>query len=162
MLETLSSIVGILGWVVTGAWMLHGWYIRREDKPRIGMSATLNRIYRNTAEQVVEIVVSIENTGEVRHVFKDITYSLRGSDTKVLTTNPGLLGQLDLPVVLADDQRLFPESWEYSFVDAGQTSTYRALIVIPAAVKLLKLSAIMKYEEKVSDFHSAVWYGYIG
>ena len=162
MLESLSSIVGILGWIITGAWMLRTWYVRREDKPRIGMSAEVNRLYRNQQVQVVEVVATVSNTGDVRHIFRDIAYTLRGSDMKVLTSNPNLMGQLDLPVLLANRVSFFPTSWSYSFVDAGQTSTYKTLLVIPADVKMLKLSVRMWYDDPDSDFHSAAWFGYIG
>lgn len=162
MLESLSSIVGILGWIFTGAWMLRNWYVRREDKPRIGMTAEVNRLYRNQQVQIVEVSSSVANTGDVRHVFKDITYTLRGSDMKGFASNPQLMGQLDLPIVLAKHVSFFPAAWQYSFVDAGQTSTYKTLLVIPADVKILKLSVKMQYSDPDSDFHSAAWFGYVG
>jgi hypothetical protein len=161
MLETLSSIVGILGWIVTGAWMLRGWHVRREDKPKINLNATLREVAVCDGNRIVEILAEVENTGEVRHTFRNITYTLRGSDLKTIESDPALLGQIRLPLKLVTKQRFFPPSWEYSFVDAGQVSKYRSLIVIPDHVRLLKLSVIMSYDESESDFHSAVWHGVI-
>lgn len=162
MLESLSSIVGILGWILTGAWMLRNWYIRREDHPRIGMTAEVVKLYRSQHFQVVEVSATAANTGDVRHVFKDIRYTLRGTNLKNPTPNPNLMGQLDLPIVIGKDVSFFPLSWQYSFVDAGQTSTYKTLLVVPIDVKILKLSVKMQYADPDSDFHSAAWYGYIG
>jgi hypothetical protein len=162
MLEMLSSIVGILGWLVTGLWMLRGWHVRREDKPRINLNASLREIIARDGKRIVEIVAEVENTGEVRHVFKDMTYTLHGSDLSSIEEEPELLGQVYLPIKLATKQRFFPTSWEYSFVDAGQVSRYRSLVSIPEGVKLLKLGVIMSYGDRESDFHSAVWYGVVG
>jgi hypothetical protein len=151
-----------VGWLVTGAWMLRTWYVRREDKPRINVIANLRKIYSNEQQQIVEIEAQIANSGDVRHIFRDMTYSLRGSDLSNIKSSEKALGQVELDYERADCVRFFPETWGYSFVDAGQTSTYRTIVELPASIKLLKLTVNMKYGEHESDFHSAAWFGYVG
>lgn len=158
-LQEFSDWLGIIGWFIAGLWGIRQHLRLRADFPRINLHASMRQIAISGNDRIVEIVVDVENTGNVRHTFRDLTYGIRGSDLTMLGENPALLGQIYLPIVIARHRRFFPESWEYSFVDAGQKSTYRHLIIIPDRVKLAQLRVTMMYNDEESDFHSAVWNG---
>jgi hypothetical protein len=158
-LQEFSDWLGIIGWFITGVWILRDHLRKRNDFPRINLHASLREIARSGNDRVVEVVAEIENSGNVRHVFRSITYSIRGSRLKDLMNDPTILGQVHLPIVVTRSRRFFPRSWEYSFVDAGQKSTYRHLITIPRWVRLAQLHVIMSYDDAESDFHSAMWNG---
>ena len=158
-LQEFSDWLGIVGWFVTGAWIFRDHLKKRADFPRINLHASMREIAKSGDGRVVEVAAEVENTGDVRHVFRNIKYGIRGSDIKSLSASKRALGQVDLPKVIVHDQRFFPKSWEYSFVDAGQKSVYRHLILIPNDARLIQLQVIMLYEDEESDFHSATWNG---
>ena len=161
-LQEFSDWLGIVGWFVTGAWIFRDHLKKRSDFPRINLHASMSELAKSGSSRVVEVTAEIENTGDVRHVFRNLTYGIRGSDLQAVDDNPAILGQVYLPIVIARERRFFPSSWEYSFVDAGQKSTYRHLILIPDRVQLVQLKVIMTYDDAESDFHSATWHGKLG
>lgn len=158
-LQELSDWLGVIGWFTAGFWFIRQHLKLRADFPRINIHAELRQVASSGGNRIVEVIAEVENTGEVRHVFRDLTYGIRGSDLGLVGDNPAILGQVYLPIVVAKRRRFFPSSWEYSFVDAGQKSTYRHLILIPERVKLAQLKVVMSYDDEESDFHSATWHG---
>lgn len=159
MLQEISDWLGIVGWFATGFWFLREHIKKRNDFPRINLHVSMREITKSSDSRVVEVTAEVENTGEVRHVFRSIKYDVRGSDAQDLRESQKALGQVSLPISVVRKRRFFPKSWEYSFVDAGQKSTYKHLILVPAEVKIAQLRVIMSYDEEESDFHSAVWNG---
>lgn len=154
--KLIASILDLIGWFAAGFWLLRNWKVRREDYPKIGMSLECKQIYADHCERILEVVVEVKNEGEVRHIFNDLSFTIDGS--KSLRGSQGS-SLLPFQVDLHKDVRLFPRSWEYSFVDAGQTSTYKRLVKIPSSFKLLRCVAKMKYRDAESDFHSVIWHG---
>ena len=104
--------------------------------------------------RLVEVSVTVHNGGEVRHTFTDLVYHVTGYEVEALN---GEVTTILVPIVTG--KRMFPAVWEYSFVDAGQSSTYRKMVKVPPGVKVIRLEAIMSYSDPESDFHSVIWYG---
>ena len=155
-LQEFSDWLGIVGWFVTGVWIFKDHLKKRADFPRINLHASMREIAKSGDGRVVEVAAEVENTGDVRHVFRSVKYDVRGSDMHGLKGSQKALGQVNLPMSIVRGRRFFPKSWEYSFVDAGQKSTYKHLILVPAKVKIAQLRVIMSYDDEESDFHSAV------
>jgi hypothetical protein len=154
-LKNISSALDIVGWFAAGFWLLRNWKLRREDYPKIGMSVECVDIYADKTERILEVVVSIKNEGEVRHKFRDLTFTIAGSKSKSSSST----NLLPFQITAAKDIKLIPSSWEYSFVDSGQVSTYKRLVTIPPDLKVVRCVAKMMYEDPESDFHSAIWHG---
>ena len=150
---TISSIA-------TCGWVIRNWRLRREDMPRIEMDCRVEKIFVGDVKTIVKISADIKNSGNVRHKFKTMKYDLRGHDGKnVNHTSAKLLHQVDFDIPVRNDQLFFPKTWQYSFVDAGTTSTYTSVIAVPNNIKVMHLSARMLYSERESDFHQAMWVG---
>ena len=144
----------------TCAWVLRNWHRQREDFPKIDLSCCVRAITRTPTHTLVDVTADVKNSGRVRHNIKNMTYDLRGARKDALTEGGDLyLSQVIFPVVIRKDQRFFPTEWQYSFVDATNTTTYRNVILVPNDVDIFHLTVRMQYEEKVSDFHSASWTG---
>jgi hypothetical protein len=158
-IQELSDYLGVSGWFITGAWFIRQHFKRRDDFPRVNVHSSMREIAKSEDKRIVEVIAEIENTGEVRHKFRSIVYDIRGSALENMSEKAGPLDQVHLPILVARDRRFFPKSWEYSFVDAGQKSTYRHLISIPTNVKLVQLKVTMIYEDEESDFHRSFWHG---
>jgi hypothetical protein len=146
--------------IATCGWVIRNWKLRREDMPRIEMDCRIEKIFVGNLKTIIKVCADVKNSGAVRHKFKHIKYDLRGLDGKTINHNSAkLLNQVDFDISLRNDQMFFPKSWEYSFVDAGTTSTYTSVIAIPNNVKVLHLNTKMLYSERESDFHQAIWVG---
>ena len=155
----IADWLTVVGWFITGLWFIRQHLRRREDHARIDLTASMRLVAEAGDHRVVEVIAEVENTGAVRHYIRRLAYTIRGSDMQDLQSDPELLHQVELPVVVARNRRFFPREWVYSFVDAGQKSTYRHLILIPKDLRLVQLAVRMGYEDEESDFHTAVWFG---
>ena len=153
-LEGLSDVLDIAGWFLAGIWFLRGWWIRRDDFPKIRMEASMQNLHTLEGTRLAEVTVTIHNGGDVRHKFTDLVYHVTGYEIDSLNRDVFMN-----PITIATSKPMFPGAWEYSFVDAGQSSTYRKMVKIPPGVKILRLEAVMSYSDPESDFHSAIWYG---
>jgi hypothetical protein len=152
--ERISDALNVIGWFAAGFWFLRGWWIRRDDFPKIRMEASMQTLYAIDGTRLVEVAVTVHNGGEVRHTFTDLVYHVTGYEVESLNREI-----FTTPVSIVTGKRMFPAVWEYSFVDAGQSSTYRKMVRIPPGVKVIRLEAIMSYSDPESDFHSVIWYG---
>jgi hypothetical protein len=159
--QIIINWLNVVGWFAAGFWLLRGHTMRREDFPKIDLHASLRPVVLAPGGRVVEVVVEVENTGVVRHVIRDMKYSLRGAMSKSVSARSDENPEVNLPLKFIEDRELFPESWEYTFVDPGTTSRYRQLIFLAGNADLYELSVKMKYDDPESDFHTAVWFGLI-
>ncbi len=114
----------------------------------------MQTLYTIGSARLVEASVTVHNGGEVRHKFEDLVYHVTGYEVESLNRD---IFTTAVPIVTG--RRMFPAFWEYSFVDAGQSSTYKKMVTIPPSVKVIRLEAIMSYSDPESDFHSVIWYG---
>lgn len=154
-LKNISSVLDIIGWFAAGFWLLRTWKVQREDFPKIGMQVDCKEIYADDTDRILEVEVNVKNEGLVRHLFQDLTFTIVGS-----RVSPRFKTRL-LPfqITVVKDVKLIPKSWEYSFVDSGQTSSYKRLVTVPSDLKILRCVARMRYNDAESDFHSAIWHG---
>jgi hypothetical protein len=152
--EKVSSALNVIGWFAAGFWFLRGWWIRRDDFPKIRMETSMSLLYELDGTRIAEVTVTVHNSGDVRHTFAELTYSVVGYEIESLNRELYMT-----PVQIKANKPMFPAAWEYSFVDAGQSSTYRKMVNVPPGVRVLRLEAIMSYSDPESDFHSAIWYG---
>ncbi len=161
LIESISNLANILGWIIAGLWFLRGYFLRREDTSKIDLTIDAHVIAENNFNKALEIKFEVKNFGNVRHIIKNMTYSLKGAS--ILEMNKKLLdeAELDFPVSIASGRSLFPSSWEYSFVEPESKSVYKQLILIPQEIDLIKITVRMQYLDKESDFHSASWFGKI-
>ena len=158
--DVMTLCMSAMSALATCTWVIRNWRLRREDFPRIDIDCRVNEVSRNQTHTMVEIVAEVKNTGSVRHKIRNICYTLRGACNDSLAEGDETqLSQVMFPVEIRHDQRFFPASWVYSFVDAGNTSTYRNVILVPNDVDVFHLTVRMQYDDKESDFHSASWTG---
>ena len=157
--KQIADWLTVAGWFIAGAWFIRQHLFRREDHARIDLTASMRLVTESADHRVVEVIAEVENTGAVRHYIRRLAYTIRGSDMEELRSEPDLLDQVELPIVVARNRPFFPREWVYSFVDAGQKSTYRHLVLVPREVRLVQLAVRMGYEDEESDFHTAVWFG---
>jgi len=159
-LKEASNLVDVVGWFTAGLWLFRIFW-RRENFAKIDLTVSACVMAVNEDSKIFEVRVDVKNTSQVRHIIKEMTYDASGVSLSCTERREADALELDFPVEIARSRRLFPESWEYSFVEFGCTSTYRQCIVIPSCISLVKIDARMQYSESVSDFHSAAWFGRI-
>lgn len=160
-LEEISNLVNIIGWFAAGLWFLWKFYRHRENYAKIDLKVSAGLIEKSEDKKIIEVKVEVINTGHVRHIIRDMTYNVRGASIFSVQGRDADPLELDFPFSIAQDRRLFPASWEYSFAEPNCTSTYRQCIIVSTSVDLIKIDAKMLYEDDASDFHSAVWFGKI-
>ena len=158
--DILTLCFSMTSALATCAWVIRNWKLQREDFPRIELDCRVRHISRSDSNSMVEISADVKNTGKVRHKIRNISYSLRGAVMDEAREGDDVhLNQVIFPVEIRENQRFFPASWVYSFVDAGSTSTYRNVILVSNDVDIFHLNVRMQYEDEASDFHSASWTG---
>ena len=160
-LKEFSDLIDIIGWFAAGLWFLWKFYRRRENYAKIDLKVSAGLIEKSEDKKIIEVKVEVINTGHVRHIIRDMTYSVRGTSIFSVQGRDADPLELDFPLSIAQGRRLFPAYWEYSFAEPNCTSTYRQCIIIPGSTDLIKIDAKMLYEDDASDFHSAAWFGKI-
>lgn len=161
-IEIVSLSFSMISSMLTVAWFLRERKIKREEFPKIEMDCHLEEICKCQGGSVAQVIVSIKNSGHVRHTFRRLRFDLLGNDlSQIVEEKDQVLGQVQFPIQIRKKQNMFPREWVYSFVDAGSTSTYRNILFIPDSAKLLSLTARMFYDDADSDFHSCSWTGKI-
>ena len=146
--------------IATCGWVIRNWKLRREDMPKIEMDCRLEKVLSGTTETVIKVTASIKNSGAVRHQFRSLRYDLRGMNASSITHGTlKILNQVNFNIPVRRNQRFFPKSWKYSFVDAGTTSTYTSVIAVPNSIDAFYLDVRMSYSDRESDFHQTTWVG---
>lgn len=160
--STVADAAEVLALLVGGAWAYLHFVWARDRHPRVTMQTdftVLGTQGQGLDEQVLGVVtVAVRNHGGVRLRFRKATVTvlrLALADT-LKDGGKRLLGQ---PVFRDDtgvnDRRLFPASWEYSFVDAGGENTYRSVVRLPPDTSYVLVQARFQYEDdEESDFHA--------
>jgi hypothetical protein len=64
----------------------------------------------------------------------------------LLTRSDVALGQVEFPHKVYDDQRFFPASWVWSFVEPGATNVYRYSALVPSDAKFVLVSVKLPLE----------------
>jgi hypothetical protein len=148
--------------IITCYWTIRNWILQRADYPKIDLTCTAKLVTSNSTHKVIEVIAEINNTGNVRHIFSNMTYSAYGHDLlKLKNGKRKNLKQVTFPYTIRKDQEFFPSSWEYSFVDAGVKAVYKQIICVPSNLQMFQFHVKMRYKDKESDFHSATWTGLI-
>jgi len=158
--DIITLCLSAISATATCAWVLRNWHRQREDFPKIDLSCGIKPIIRTPTHTLVDVTADVKNSGKVRHSIKNMTYNLRGARKDSLIEGDDLyLSQVIFPIVIRSDQRFFPASWVYSFVDSTNSTTYRNVILVPNDIDVFHLTVRMQYDERKSDFHSASWTG---
>ena len=151
-LENIGGVVSILAdlvqvgaVLVAGLWTWKRFIRTREDHPYLDVTAGLEIIGEHMAlggpATLAVVTATVHNAGKVRHTISAMHFDLRvveGND--LLVPSEVALGQAAFPRKLYDEQRFFPKSWVWSFVEPGATNVYRYSVVIPADARFALVS----------------------
>ena len=141
----LADLVQVAAVCVAGAWTWKRFIRTREDHPHLDVTAGLEIIGEHVAPSgpatLAVVTATVHNAGKVRHTISAMHFDLRVvEEDDVLVPSEAALGQAAFPRKLYDEQRFFPKSWVWSFVDPGATNVYRYSVILPANARFALVS----------------------
>lgn len=155
-LNIAMKIVETLAIIVAGLWAFWRFILQRESHAKIEFDVNLEIIGYQNNQCLVEVIASITNKGNVRHIIRDFQFSmftLSDIDTIVLG-NDDINNQVKFKKII-DSRSWFPDSYNYSFIDSGVTQNYRHITAVPKETCFILLQSKFVYPDKNSGFHSA-------
>lgn len=141
----LADLVQVAAVFVAGAWTWKRFIRTRDDHPHLDVTAGLEIIGEHMAlggpAILAVVTATVHNAGKVRHTISAMHFNLRAVLLEDdLHTSEVVLGQVAFPCKLYDEQRFFPRSWVWSFVEPGATNVYRYSVVIPTNARFALVS----------------------
>lgn len=141
--------------VIVAGWWTYRRFIRvREDHSRIDATAGLHFIGTHDGAHLAVVTATVKNTGAVRHFIRDMRFDLRVlRDGHPVKFSEKALGQVSFPDRLYAEQRFFPESWVWSFVEPGVENTYRYTVALPldARFVLVKVWVVLPGDDEFAS-----------
>ena len=133
----LADLVQVTAVLVAGAWTWKRFIRTREDASCLDVTAGLEVIGEHMAltgpAYLAVVTATVRNTGKVRHTIAAMHFDLRVvQDDDLLARSEAVIDQVAFPRKLYDEQRFFPASWTWSFVEPGATNIYRYSVILPA------------------------------
>lgn len=141
----LADLVQVTAVLVAGLWTWQRFIRTREDFPSLDVTAGLEIVGTHASPAgpatLAVVTATVRNAGKVRHTLSTLHFDLRAvCEDDVLVPSETALGQAAFPRKLYDEQRFFPKSWVWSFVEPGATNVYRYSVVIPANARFALVS----------------------
>ena len=141
--ETVAHLAETLALAVGGLWTYRRFIRQRDDHARLDLTADLEFVGTQAGQHLVVVHLVVVNAGTVRHRFSDLCFDLRTieADTPLKAGDAHVLGQVSFPTVIHRNQRIFPSSWVWSFIEPGATNRYRYATSIPVGASFALLRA---------------------
>ena len=139
--DGIEHVVEAVAILVTGGWAYRKFVAQREGESKLDVTAGLDFVGTHEDKTVAVVIASVANTGNVRHHVTDMTFDLRLlRESDPVERAPQALGQVNFPLRVYADQRFFPESWVWSFIEPGVTNVYRYSVALPADARFALVS----------------------
>lgn len=153
-LSDLAILGGGIATVIGALWTFWRFIISREGKPRpvAKISCRVLDHEDRSGARIADIRLMVKNTGGERLTISSIFMSVRGIDRQTPIKADGPLNQANFPISIASKRRMFPDSWGHSYVDPGQTISYKHLTKIPAGVKVINIHGKIECPDPSIEF----------
>lgn len=125
---------------------------------KVEMETTIAWLGTHRDSHVASIEVVVQNKGAVRLYIEKLQFAVRSIDedsdlkTACSETYPRLMKQLFFPESVVDEGLLFPQQWNYAWVDPGCVDTYRHPISVPKSARFAMVWVKLWYPDDVDDF----------
>jgi hypothetical protein len=150
--EAAAHLAQVLALALGGVWTYRRFIRQREDHARLDLTADLQFIGVQGDQHLAVVELAVTNDGVVRHRIQDLRFSLRTTraEASLVRGDEAILGQVLFPAVHYRDQRMFPKSWVWSFVEPKATNRYRFAVLIPrtASFALVKAYVLLPGEDE--------------
>ena len=155
----IADSVQALAVMLAGGWAYRKFNRTREDFPSldvtVGLEVMGDHMSITGPARLAVVTATIRNHGTVRHKLSTLHFGMRTLlKNDLLERSDVAMGQVAFHNRLHYNQRFFPESWIWSFVEPGGTNVYRYSVIIPADVKFVLISAKLPLEGEDEFFSS--------
>ena len=129
----------------------------RALEAKVEMTTDLKWLGQHGEDHVGTVEVNILNKGAVRLYIDKLQFSVRAIyadsvlEPACAAEFPRLMSQLYFPEEI-DDGSLFPEAWDYAWIDPGCRDGYRHPITIPREARFIMVWVKLWYPDDVDDF----------
>lgn len=153
-LSDLAILGGGFVTVVGGLWTAWKYINSREGKPRVVAKISCRVLDHEDrlGARIADIRLMVKNTGGERLTISSIFMSVRGIDRQTPIKTDGPLNQANFPISIASKRRMFPDNWGHSYVDPGQTVSYKHLTKIPSGVKVINIHGKIECPDPSIEF----------
>lgn len=153
-LANYAQVVAIVG---GGAWAYWRFVLQRDRHPRVTLTAHVEQVAWHGNRRLVRVSVDVRNDGVVRLIIPKMWYTLRTIHAGDLPVDGGddIMGQPVFAHVEVRRRLFMHPRHEYSFVDAGSTTSFSSLAYVHADATVATAQVTLKYRDPDSDFHGA-------
>lgn len=159
MIPALSDLAIIVGFATVsgGLWLLRRYIDSRKGRPHVIAKIAcrvLNHDDRSGA-RIADIRLVIKNVGGERLTISSIFMSVMGIDSQTPVKDDVPLNRPNFPISIASKRRMFPDKWGNSYVDPGQTVSYKHLAKIPAGIRAINVHGKIECPDPRIEFVTA-------
>ena len=165
-----NNLVSAFAIIIGGVWVFRKFILNREAHPKVEFDLDCKLVGNLDGHKIVQLTAVLKNLGSVRHLIsresfiyrirylRNIDEVINGYEINKDEENAKMVNQVNFSNEFSVNHEKYNNwapKYSYTFIDPGVIQKYCVVVALPEDAVFMLLQSSFKYEEDISDQHSA-------